>query len=42
MDALLTIAGIVAVLAVFAVLSLSLGADSRDGFADPSPRSTFH
>jgi hypothetical protein len=42
MDALFTIAGVIAVLIVFAVLSVAIGADSRDGFAGPSPRSSLH
>ena len=42
MEALFTIAGIIAVLVVFAALSVAIGADSRDGFTDPSPRPMFH
>ena len=42
MDALFTIVGIVAVRVVFAALSVAIGVDSRDGFADPSPRPTVH
>jgi hypothetical protein len=34
MDALFTIAGLIVILIVFAALSVAIGADTRDGFAD--------
>jgi hypothetical protein len=42
MEALLTIAGIVAVLVVFGALSVAIGTDSRDGYTDSPARPTFH
>jgi hypothetical protein len=42
MEALFTITGIVAVLVLFSALSVAIGVDSRDDFADQSPRPMFH
>lgn len=36
MDAFVTIVGLIAVLILFAALSLLVGSDSRDGFTDVS------
>jgi hypothetical protein len=41
MDALLTIIGTAVVLALFAVLSVAFGADTRDGFTERLLRPTF-
>jgi hypothetical protein len=42
MEALFTIAGIIAVLVVFGALSVAIGVDSRDGFSERPARPTFH
>jgi hypothetical protein len=42
MDALFTITGLIAVLIVFAALSVAVGVDTRDGFADRPTRPVFH
>ena len=42
MDALFTIAGLIAILIVFAALSVAIGTDTRDGFADRPARPIAH
>jgi hypothetical protein len=42
MDALFTIAGLITILMAFAALSVAIGADTRDGFADRPSRPIAH
>jgi hypothetical protein len=42
MDAFFTLIGIVTLLVAFSVVSIAIGADSRDGYVDASRGPAFH